>query len=198
MLGAGAEEFYRWILLPLLIFIARICDVSLGTIRVIFVSKGYRYLAPLIGFFEISIWLLAIGQIMRDLNNVATYLAYAGGFAMGTFVGITLEDRLSLGKVMVRVFLKENPSLLINRLKEASYGLTVVDAMGSKGPVKVVFTIVDRKMLPEIIGMINDYNPHAFYTIEDVRRVAENEYTARKQDILGRATRLMRSLRKGK
>ncbi len=76
-------DIVAWIILPLLIFTARICDVSLGTIRVIFVARGYRYLAPILGFFEISIWLLAIGQIMRDLDNIVTYFAYAGGFASG-------------------------------------------------------------------------------------------------------------------
>lgn len=194
----GIEDIFRWILIPILIFLARICDVSLGTIRVIFVSRGYRYLAPLLGFFEISIWLLAIGQIMRDLNNIATYLAYAGGFAMGTFVGIALEEKLSLGNVMVRVFLKENPAALISRLKEASYGLTIVDATGSRGPVKVVFSIVDRKTLPDFVRLIHEYNPHAFYTVEDVRRVAENTHPARKSGILERTSRIISSFRKGK
>ncbi|MDH7593353.1 MAG: DUF2179 domain-containing protein [Methanomicrobiales archaeon] len=198
MLELGIGEIYRWILLPVLIFLARICDVSLGTIRVIFVSRGYRYLAPALGFFEISIWLLAIGQIMRDLNNVATYFAYAGGFAMGTFVGITLEDKLSIGNVMVRVILKEDASRLISRLKEASYGLTVVNASGARGPVQMVFTIVDRRILPDTIRMIKEHNPHAFYTVEDVRQVSENVYPVRKRGILERTLKIVSSFRKGK
>lgn len=74
---------YTWIAIPSLIFVARVIDVSLGTVRVIFVSRGLKYLAPVVGFFEILIWLLAIGQIMRNLSNPACYIAYAGGFALG-------------------------------------------------------------------------------------------------------------------
>src|SRR5512136_1275959 len=108
-----STDLFTYVVLPILIFCARICDVSLGTIRVIFVSRGYRYLAPVLGFFEISIWLLAIGQIMRNLNNWTAYLAYAAGFALGTFVGITLEERLSIGMVIVRVITKRDCSPLI-------------------------------------------------------------------------------------
>ena len=86
-----------------MIFIARVADVTLGTVRVIFVSRGMKYLAPLIGFVEILIWLMAIGHTMQNLTNPACYVAYAGGFAMGNFVGITIAERLSLGVVMIRV-----------------------------------------------------------------------------------------------
>ena len=76
LFGLTYSEIYAWILLPLLIFFARVCDVSLGTIRIIFVSKGIKYLAPIVGFFEILIWLLALGQIMQNLNNVFYYIFY--------------------------------------------------------------------------------------------------------------------------
>ena len=83
-LSLSGPELYTWVILPVLIFLARVCDVSLGTLRIILVSKGVKYLAPMIGFFEILIWLLAIGQIMQNLTNVYYYLFYAGGFATGT------------------------------------------------------------------------------------------------------------------
>ena len=88
--------FFAWVVLPLLIFFARICDVTLGTIRVIFISKGFKYIAPCIGFFEVIIWLLAIGQVMNNITNVASYIAYGAGFATGTFVGMAIEEKLSL------------------------------------------------------------------------------------------------------
>ena len=174
-----ATDVYAWLVLPVLIFIARVCDVSLGTIRVIFVSRGYRYLAPLLGFFEISIWLMAIGQIMRDLNNVAAYLAYATGFAMGTFAGITLEERLSLGMVIVRVITKRDCTPLIDRLKAESYGLTMLDAEGATGPVTILFTVLKREDLPRVVGIIKEFNPHAFYSVEDVRTASEGVFPAR-------------------
>ena len=174
-----ATDVYAWLVLPVLIFIARVCDVSLGTIRVIFVSRGYRYLAPLLGFFEISIWLMAIGQIMRDLNNVAAYLAYATGFAMGTFAGITLEERLSLGMVIVRVITKRDCTPLIDRLKDESYGLTMLDAEGATGPVTILFTVLKREDLPRVVGIIKEFNPHAFYSVEDVRTASEGVFPAR-------------------
>jgi uncharacterized protein YebE (UPF0316 family) len=81
---------YTWIVLPLLIFLARVVDVSMGTIRVIFVSRGLKYLAPVVGFFEVLIWLLAIGQIMKNLSSPLCYVAYAGGFAAGNYIGIVI------------------------------------------------------------------------------------------------------------
>ncbi|MDD1675588.1 MAG: DUF2179 domain-containing protein [Methanomicrobiales archaeon] len=166
-------DVYAWIVLPILIFFARICDVSLGTIRVIFVGRGYRYLAPVLGFFEISIWLLAIGQIFRDLNNVITYFAYAGGFATGTFVGMWLEDKLSIGTVMVRVVTNREADELIGQLKERHYGVTTVNAMGALGSVQIILTIVQRTSVGDVISLVKQFNPHAFYTIEDVRYATE-------------------------
>ena len=93
------SNFYAWLLLPFLIFMARIADVSIGTVRLIFVSRGFKYLAPIVGFFEVHIWLLAIGQIMKNLSNPICYLGYAGGFAMGNYVGMHIAEKLSLGVV---------------------------------------------------------------------------------------------------
>ena len=170
---------FTWVVLPALIFVARICDVSLGTIRVIFVSRGYRHLAPLLGFFEISIWLFAIGQIMRDLTDISIYLAYAAGFATGTFVGITLEEKLSLGTVLVRVITRPDCAGLTDALKGSGYGLTTHSADGAQGPVNIVFTVVRRENLPHVVEIIREFNPHAFYSVEDVRHASEGVFPAR-------------------
>jgi len=116
------SAFYAWLILPLLIFLARVADVSIGTIRLIFISRGLKYLAPLVGFFEILIWLLAIGQIMKNLSNPACYIAYAGGFAMGNFVGMWIAERLSLGVVLIRVVTKKDATELVECLKSAVNG----------------------------------------------------------------------------
>ncbi len=172
-------SLYIWVFLPLLIFFARIVDVTFGTIRVIFVSKGFRYIAPIIGFFEVIIWLLAIGQIMQNLNNFMCYIAYGAGFGTGTFVGIFLEEKLSIGVVMLRVITNRDASQLVGFLQDQNYGITCVDAIGAKGPVKVIFTIVERKHISQLITHIKQFNPNAFYTIEDIRYVKEGVFPAK-------------------
>ena len=122
------SELFKWIILPLLIFCARIFDVSLGTLRVIFISRGMRVFAAFVGFVEILIWLLAIGQIMKNLTNVVCYIAYAGGFAMGTFVGIYVVEKLTLGVVLIRVITRKDASELITFLHTENYGITSIDA----------------------------------------------------------------------
>ena len=139
-----ASVFIAWFALPFLIFLARVADVTMGTVRVIFVSRGLKYLAPTVGFFEILVWLIAIGQIMKNLSNPACYIAYAGGFAVGNYVGITIAEKLSLGVVLIRTVTAKDAWPLVERLKEQNYGVTSVDGHGTAGQVKVVFTIVKR------------------------------------------------------
>ncbi len=100
-------EVYNYVILPLLIAIARIMDVSVGTIRLIFVSRGYKYMAPALGFVEVIIWLLAIGQIMQQLDNFMSYIGYGAGFAMGNYIGIILVEKMSIGTVVVRIIPKK-------------------------------------------------------------------------------------------
>ena len=188
------SAFFAWILLPLLIFIARVADVSLGTIRVIFITRGLKYLAPIVGFFEILIWLLAIGQIMRNLSNPLCYIAYASGFATGNYFGILIAEKLSLGVVLIRVITSKEASELLEYLKSADYGVTSVDAQGSAGKVQVVFTIVPRREVNQVVNLIKQFNPKAFYTIEEVGFVEEGIFPARKNWL----SSVFRSLQKGK
>ncbi len=171
--GLMGSEIYAWLVLPFLIFFARVCDVSLGTIRIIFVSKGIKYLAPLVGFFEILIWLLAISQIIQNLTNVYYYIFYAIGFAMGNLVGIIIDEKLSIGTVGVRIITRQDARELVDALKKSNYGITVVDAEGSKGKVKIIFTVLNRQNIDKVIKLVKQYNPKAFYSIEDIRYVSE-------------------------
>lgn len=173
-------SFYAWFVIPFLIFIARVLDVSLGTVRVIFISRGLKYMAPLIGFLEILIWLLAISQIMKNLSNPACYIAYAGGFAMGNFVGIWIAEKLSLGVVLIRVITAKDASQLVEFLKSADYGVTSVDGHGTTGQVKVIFTIVPRREAQSVVGLIKKFNPKAFYSIEEVGFVEKGIFPLRK------------------
>ena len=181
---AASADFYAWVVLPLLIFFFRICDVSLGTIRVIFIAKGLKYIAPVIGFFEVIIWLLAIGQVMNNVTNIASYIAYGGGFAAGTLLGMAVEERLSLGTVFVRVISNEEVSGLVFWLRERSYGVTVADGEGSKGKVKIILSVINRHDLDEVINGIHRYLPRAFYSIEEVKSVADGIFPHERSSLL--------------
>jgi len=191
-------DLYAWVIIPFLIFVARIADVSIGTIRLIFISRGLKYLAPVVGFFEILIWLLAIGQIMKNLSNPACYIAYAGGFAMGNFVGMWIAEKLSLGVVLIRVVTNKDAAELVEYLKSADYGVTSVDGHGAAGQVKVVFTIVPRRETQSVVDLIKKFNPNAFYSIEEVGFVEKGIFSDRKTWRGFSLIKLFRPFRKGK
>jgi uncharacterized protein YebE (UPF0316 family) len=171
-LGVDKTIFY-WFLLPLVVFCARVTDVSLSTLRVMFVASGRRNIAPFLGFCEAMIWILMIGQIMKNLGNVLTYFGYAGGFATGTFVGMYIESRLALGKVIVRIITKKEAKNLIDALTTSKFGFTNIQAEGKYGDVNVIFSVLKRQDLPQLLALIDQYHPNAFYTIENVRHVRD-------------------------
>lgn len=170
-------DWFAYVVIPLLIFFSRVIDVSLDTIRIVFISKGNKILAPILGFFEVLIWLVAITRIMENLDNVIYYFAYAGGFATGNYIGLIIEERLALGLQMFRIITQKEAPSLIQSLTEKGYGITSVDANGKNGNVNVIFSVVKRSDSKKVIEIINHYNPNAFYSIEDIRRVNENNTT---------------------
>ena len=164
----------NYIVIPFFIFLARIIDVSIGTIRIIFVSRGIRLLSALLGFFEVLIWLVAITQIMKNLSSVSHYIAYAAGFGMGNFVGISLERRILMGNLMIQIITKKEATDLVKFMGKQGYGLTSIDAQGKDGPVKVIFSVIKRKNLKKVVQIIKRFNPNAFYTIEDMQFATES------------------------
>ena len=167
------SDVFNWIVVPLLIYFARVVDVSLGTMRIISLSRGLRKVAPVFGFVEILIWLFAIRQIFNHLNNPACYLAYAGGFASGIYTGMWIEQKLAMGLRVIRVITRLDATDLIEGLRKLGYGVTAVDAEGNRGKVKLIFTIVKRADISSVTKMIKQFNPKAFYSIEDVRAASE-------------------------
>lgn len=163
------SDFFNWVLLPLIIFLSRTVDVTLGTMRHIFIARGMKKIVPVLGFFEVLIWLITIGQIMQNLTNFMCYIGWAGGFAMGTFVGMVLEERLALGMQVVRIITNQDCSRLISALREKNVGVTEVDGKGGSGPVKIIFTVIERKNRHLIAALIKLYIPDAFYSVEDIR-----------------------------
>jgi len=170
------SDIFRWVIMPLLIFFARMCDVTLGTLRNVFISKGLKKVVPVLGFFEVTIWLISIRQIMRHLDNPLCYIAFAGGFAMGTYVGMFIERRLAIGLQVLRIIVNQNAQQLIDMLQKANFGVTIIDGHGAKGPVKIILTIIKRKDYDYVRLLINQTNPQAFYSIEDIRVASQGVF----------------------
>ncbi len=163
------SNLYHLLGLPLLIFFARVFDVTLGTLRIIFISRGKKKIAPLLGFVEVFIWIVAVSQIMKSVSSLPAYLGYAAGFAAGNYVGMVIEDRLAIGTLIIRTILPEHPAELIQRLHDANFGVTCVAGEGAHGPVTLLYTVIKRKSLPEVTAIIHSLYPRAFLTIEELR-----------------------------
>lgn len=151
------------------IFFARILDVSIGTLRIILISRGYRYFAPLLGFMEILIWLIAISTALKNLNTVYSYLIYAGGFAVGNYVGMLLEAKISLGYQSIRVITSKEVSALPLQLREEGFGITSVEGMGLRGSVYILYSVIPKRDVKKFLQIVNILEPDAFVTIEEVR-----------------------------
>jgi uncharacterized protein YebE (UPF0316 family) len=167
------SSLYTYIVLPLLIILARIVDVSIGTLKIILMSRGNKTLAPILGFFEVLVWLLAVTRIFENLDNWVCFFAYPLGFALGSYLGIRLEERLAIGVELIRIITRRDASALTTTLRENGYGVTYIPAEGSTGKVGILYTIINRKNLGQVIQIIKQHNPNAFYTIEDIRFVSQ-------------------------
>jgi len=164
---------YTLVILPILIFLTRIVDVSLGTLRIIFINRNLRYYAAFTGFFEVLIWLLAMRQVFQHLDNPVCLVTYAAGFASGNIVGVFIENKISIGRVVIRIITHRDADELASVLRSSGYGLTVVGGEGATGPVKIIFAIIERRDIESIVNIIKRHNPNAFYSLEDVRFVSE-------------------------
>jgi uncharacterized protein YebE (UPF0316 family) len=167
--------------LPALVFLAETVVVTLSTVRTIFIARGWKLLAPLLGFFEVSIWLFAIAQVMQHLTSPGCFLAFAGGFALGNFLGVLIEQKLALGQVVVHVVSTNDSSELAESLRWAGYGVTALEASGASGPARLVFTIIPRNQLTQVVSIIKRWDPKAFYSVGDLRSATESPFPSRRR-----------------
>lgn len=188
------SEIMNIILVCLLVFAARTFDVSIGTMRIIYVSHGRKLAASLCGFFETLVWLFAFVQIVQNLTNLWYYLAFAAGFATGTFVGIMLEEKLAMGMLIVRVIARKETPQTVQSLRESGFGVTTLEAEGKDGPVDVFYTIIKRTEIRKVLDIIKKFNQNPVYTIEDLRFVGHSFQPAS----LSSTKRRHLGLRKGK
>jgi uncharacterized protein YebE (UPF0316 family) len=176
----------------LLIFLLRIVDVSMATVRMIFAVRGRRGLAAVIGFFEILVWIFAVGQALQHLDSILHLLGYAAGFATGSYVGVWLEGRLALGLSVVHAVCRseaEGVNLagqLANAIRLAGFAVTEIEGRGRDGEVDLLRIVLPRRRTRTLIELIRDYDPDAFITVEEVRATQGGymQFAGRKSPVL--------------
>ncbi|MBN2328777.1 MAG: DUF2179 domain-containing protein [Candidatus Omnitrophica bacterium] len=173
MANIASMDIYGVPLLPFFIFFARIFDVSIGTLRIIFVSRGLRYTAPILGFFEVIIWLLAVSHVVRNVNSPILIVSYGLGYATGNYIGMLIESRLRLGLVILRIITRKDATKIVKFLRSERHLVTKIEAEGLHGRVHVIFMVLKRKALANILKTLKEYHPHAYFSVEDVREVHE-------------------------
>jgi uncharacterized protein YebE (UPF0316 family) len=162
-------DWYAWVVLPLLVCIARVADVTIGTLRIIFTSRGRRDIAPVLGFVEVFIWIVMVSQIIKNAQGLVTYIGYAAGFALGTYIGILIEERMAVGTLVLRIILARGAAELCAALRAAGFGVTSVNGEGAKGAVTLLYVVVQRNKLGAVTGIIHQICPGAFFSVEEVR-----------------------------
>ena len=165
------SSIFNYVVLPFIIFLMRLTDVTLMTLRIIFVSKGYKFWSSVMGFFEVSVWLVAISQVMNNLDKPLYAIAYAVGFACGNYLGAYLDEKIALGVNLLQIITNKDAEQLVKYLRDNDFGVTSINAEGARGPVKVIYSVVRRKDLNKIIQIVNEFNPNAFYSVAEVRSV---------------------------
>lgn len=176
---------------PFVIFAMRIVDVSMGTVRLIVMVRGQRVTAALIGFVEVLMWIVAVGYALQHLDSAYHIIGYAAGFATGNFVGVTVEERLALGLVVVRAIIPDEADGTTARvLRDHGYAVTELQGQGREGPVDVLNTVVARREAPAVIDVIETHVPRSFVTVEEIRTTRRGYIRPRSR--LGSLTRLVR------
>lgn len=168
-----SPSIYSYVLIPALIFFARITDVSINTVRIIYVLGGRRVIATFLGFFESFVWLMAIQQIFKHLDNWVCYIAYPAGFATGIFVGMIIEERIAYGKVIVRIITRKDIARLKEFLVRQQIRFSVLASTGKDGEEHIVFSVLERDRLEELLGFVKENNPTAFYTVARVHQASD-------------------------
>lgn len=156
---------------PLVIFGLRLIDVSLSTIRILLAVRNRRVLVPIIGFFEVIIWVFAAGNAIRHLESFWHVLGYAGGFSAGTIVGLWIEEKLAIGIATMRVVTTRTGAGLAQAMRQLGCGVTELIGQGRHGPVEVVFSVVPRRRIPDVIAQVERWDPDAFITVEEPREI---------------------------
>ncbi|MGE5560734.1 MAG: DUF2179 domain-containing protein [Chloroflexota bacterium] len=165
----------------LLVFLARVTDVSLGTMRMLMLVRGRRAWAALLGLFEVSVYVMALSRVMSNLSNPLQLAAYAAGYATGNFVGSLIEEWMALGYLSVQAIPTslETADRLAQTLRQRGFGVTTVDGQGREGPKKILHISLARKALPGLLRDIDGSDPDAFVTVLDTRHRVGGVFAAK-------------------
>jgi len=162
------------ILMGLFIFIARICDVSIGTLRTIFTVQGRTVFAFFFAVFEVTIWITVISTVIYAVKDKPLLIVfYAFGYATGNVVGIMVERKLAFGLIILKVITRNASKALTGRLRELGQPVTVFTGEGMKGPVDELYIVCRRKDLRRLLPEVKERDPDAFYVIEQARDVSK-------------------------
>jgi uncharacterized protein YebE (UPF0316 family) len=156
---------------PFVIFGLRIVDVSMGTVRVLLVVRNAKVLVPLIGFFEILIWISAVSGVVANLDSPLLMVGYAGGFATGNVIGLHIEERIALGLATVRTVVMEEGARVAGVLRQAGFGVTEMEGMGRDGPVEVLYSVIPRRHVQRFLAILDREAPRSFVVVDEPRGI---------------------------
>jgi uncharacterized protein YebE (UPF0316 family) len=163
----------------ILVFCLRIVDVSLDTMRVLFAIRGKRGIAGILGFFQALVWIIAVGNVIRHLDSWMHVVGYAGGYAMGTVMGITIERMVAYGVSTVRIVSRHGGVEIAEALRERGYGVTEFAGFGREGKVEIVNSVVQRAHLDEVMAIVDRFDPNAFVTVEEPKILRGGSFAER-------------------
>jgi uncharacterized protein YebE (UPF0316 family) len=161
-----------------LIFFLRVCDMSLDTLRVLFVMRGKKQVAWILGFCQSAIFLLAIGKVLTQITNPMNIIGYAAGFATGNVVGMIIEERIAIGHILVNIISPRRGSAIVSHLRQNGYAVTELSGRGKDGMVSLINCSVLRKKVDAVHSLVNEIDPEAFITAEDVRPIRRGFWRA--------------------
>lgn len=172
---------YDLILDLLLIFVLRTLDVGISTVRIVLLGRGKRGLAAGLGFVEAIVWVVAVARVLDGIDDPARMVAFAAGFAMGTYLGSLVEEWLAIGQALVRVVAPIDSPSVAPELRELGFGATVFNGDGMDGEVRLTFCVVERKRLGEVNRLIHNVNPDAYVTVDNTASVDLARFESRVQ-----------------
>ena len=155
----------------LVIFFLRLIDVGLSTVRIVLLGRGRRGPAALLGFVESLIWVLAVARVLDGLDDPLRLVAFAAGFAAGTYVGSLVEEWLALGQAMVRIIAPVESTPVADKLRADGLGATVINGDGRDGEVRVTFAVLPRKRVSDVLQIIHQTNADAYVTVDQTTSI---------------------------
>jgi len=161
-----------------LIFLLRVSDMTLDTLRVLVVMRGRKSIAWILGFFQAGIFVLAISSVLENLDNPLNIAGYAAGFATGNVVGMLIEERLAIGHILLSIVSPRRGSAIAENLREEGYAVTEIPARGKDGMVSLLYVNVLRRNTERVKKLANEIDPDAFITAEDVRPIRRGFWRA--------------------